>query len=134
MELVIPKDHIAWCRPLAEEMLIEYSDYFAAAKMDKKVEMLFDHIGKDISTVKYMDIGANNFCSYNNTYLFYRAGASGVLIEANPDFADVLRTNRPRDVLLSCGCTAGKQKGVMTYYKTNRAGYNRPLAKINISK
>ncbi len=122
--LGIPEDHIAWGRPLAQEMLIEYSDYFAAARMDQKVKQLFDHIGKDISSIRYMDIGANNFCLYNNTYLFYRAGASGVLIEANPDFADPLRSNRPRDVLLSCGCTAGSQKGVMTYYKTNRAGYN----------
>lgn len=35
-----------------------------------------------------------------------------------------MRQNRPRDVVLSCGCDAGEVKGELTYYKTNRAGYN----------
>lgn len=124
MALGIPQNHIIWARPLAQAMMIEFSEYFAAARMDKKVEMLFTHIRKDISTVKYLDIGANNFCLYNNTYLFYKSGANGVLVEANPDFAEELRQNRPRDIVLSCGCVAGDVKGELTYYKTNRAGYN----------
>lgn len=122
--LGIPRKRIAWCRSLAQEMMIEYSDYFSNRRMDQKVLELFQHINKDISTIRYLDIGANHFCLYNNTYLFYKSGARGVLVEANPDLAEDIRENRPGDVLLSCGCTPGDSKGVLTYYRTNRAGYN----------
>jgi len=29
--------------------------------------------------------------------MFYRAGSNGVLVEANPDFVDEIKRNRPRD-------------------------------------
>jgi FkbM family methyltransferase len=120
----IPSSNIAHGRPLAESVLNVVWEWFAAVKMDLKVKELFDKIGKNISEIKYMDIGANNYLFYNNTYLFYKAGASGVLVEANPDFYDVLRANRPRDIVLNCGCSPDDANETLTYYKTTRAGHN----------
>jgi hypothetical protein len=129
-KLGLPKTNIIHARSLAEEVMKISAEHFAATAMDLKVKSLFDRIGKDISTVKYLDIGANNYLLYNNTYLFYRAGASGVLVEANPDFSDILAANRPRDTILMCGCAVDDSADMMTYYKTNRAGYNTFVRKL----
>jgi hypothetical protein len=124
IKLGISSSNIIHARPLAESLLKISADYFAQNKMDLKVKELYDKIGRDISTIKYIDVGTNNYLLYNNTYLFYRAGARGVLVEANPDFADILRSSRPEDTILMCGCSESDTIEEMTYYKTNRAGYN----------
>jgi len=56
--------------------------------------------------------------------MFYRAGANGVLVEANPDFVDVIKENRPRDNAIMCGCSDVPSNEEWTYYKTKHAGYN----------
>lgn len=126
----ITHEKIFHARPFAEELLKLCAEYYAQNRMDLKVKELFDGIKRDISEIKYIDIGANNYLLYNNTYLFYKAGASGVLVEANPDFADILRDNRPRDAVLMCGCSDSDNYDGMTYYKTNRAGYNTFVKEI----
>lgn len=56
--------------------------------------------------------------------MFYHAGSNGVLVEANPDFVDVIRENRPRDTAIMCGCSDVESSEEWTYYKTKHAGYN----------
>lgn len=51
----------------------------------------------------YLDLGAHHPSYLNNTYLFYRCGASGVNVEANPALAVGLRRTRPRDRTLNLG-------------------------------
>ena len=122
--LGICKERMIHARPLAEKLLNISADYFSQGAMDLKVKTLFDSIGKDISTIRYLDIGANTWLLYNNSYMFYRAGANGVLVEANPDFVDVIRENRPRDNAIMCGCSDVESNEEWTYYKTKHAGYN----------
>lgn len=122
-------EHIVHIRDLSEKILDVYSEYYAQNRMDLKVKELFDSIGRNIASIQYLDIGCNNYLLYNNTYLFYKNGASGVLIEANPDFGEILKQKRPRDVLISAGC-ASKDLESMRYYKTNRAGYNTFIESI----
>lgn len=117
------ENQIIHVRDLSEQLLDIHAEYYAQNKMDLKVKELFDSIGKDISTIKYIDIGSNNYSLYNNTYLFYKNGATGVLVEANPDFSEMLKKNRPKDMVLSAGCAAYTVES-LKYYKTNRAGYN----------
>jgi FkbM family methyltransferase len=126
----IEENQIYHVRSFSEELLKKTADYYAQNKMDLKVKELFDKIGRDISTINYVDIGANNYLLYNNTYLFYRAGAKGVLVEANHDFAEILRSNRPNDILCLAGCSDCDNQEGMTYYKTNRAGYNTFVEEI----
>jgi FkbM family methyltransferase len=51
----------------------------------------------------YIDIGAYHPFVHSNTYLFYRGGGHGVLVEPNPAFTDALRKGRPRDHVLPIG-------------------------------
>ncbi|MCC8969197.1 FkbM family methyltransferase [Bradyrhizobium brasilense] len=52
------------------------------------------------ASVFYVEIGANHPISTSNTYLMYQRGARGVLVEPNPELGVLIRTARPRDVLV----------------------------------
>lgn len=51
-------------------------------------------------SIFYVEIGANHPISTSNTYLMYERGAQGVLVEPNPELGALIRTARPRDVLV----------------------------------
>ncbi len=53
--------------------------------------------------IRYLDIGAGEPKRLSNTYLLYLLGASGVLIEPDPDQASALRAARPRDTVVNVG-------------------------------
>jgi FkbM family methyltransferase len=55
---------------------------------------------------QYIDIGAWDPVDGNNTYLFYSAGAHGVLVEPNPTYYEKLRTVRTRDKVINAGLGA----------------------------
>jgi FkbM family methyltransferase len=58
---------------------------------------------RDIRQVRYCDIGANHPTKLSNTFLLYSMGASGVLVEPDPDLCGRLRRKRPNDVVLNVG-------------------------------
>ncbi|HEX9240964.1 MAG TPA: FkbM family methyltransferase, partial [Anaeromyxobacter sp.] len=66
----------------------------------------------------------------NNTYLFYRAGGSGVLVEADPGYVSLYQQHRPRDVVVSAAVvTSGMQAGDrITFYKSLDPGRSTVLA------
>lgn len=72
----------------------------------------FSQFGEDASIASYLravgrscrsyiDIGANDPVSHSNSYLFYRDGGSGVLVEANPEIVRRIRRKRPRDTVVN---------------------------------
>ena len=65
----------------------------------------------------YLDIGANHPTVLSNTYLLYKHGYRGILVEPNPELASLLEKFRKKDVILRIGAS-------------NRA----ELLKFNISK
>ncbi len=129
-KLGVKPEQIVHVRPLAEQILNASADYFSQNAMDQKVKTLLDSVERDISKIRYLDIGANTWLLYNNSYLFYRAGASGVLVEANPEFVDEIKKNRERDKAIMCGCSDVKSNEEWTYYKTKHAGYNTFVKEI----
>lgn len=59
-------------------------------------------LGRPMSSLVYLDIGANHPIQTSNTYLFYaKYGCSGVLVEPNADLLPTLRQVRPRDRLIN---------------------------------
>ena len=58
--------------------------------------------GIDPSRMRYLDIGAADPVVISNTYLFSTLGASGVLVEPDPDQAARLRT-RTGDIVVNAG-------------------------------
>ena len=126
----INEENIVHARAFSEKILNISAEYFSQNAMDNKVKTLFESVGRDISKIRYIDIGANMWLLYNNSYLFYRAGANGVLVEANPDFVDSIKQNRPRDVAIMCGCSDVESTEEWIYYKTPHAGYNTFVKEI----
>jgi FkbM family methyltransferase len=93
--------------------------YFLRRFVDHKIHSRsgFSQFGEDASVASYLralgrscrsyiDIGANHPVLHSNTYLFYRDGGSGLLVEANPVIAKRLRRKRPRDKILNQGVVA----------------------------
>lgn len=60
-------------------------------------------LGHGVSTVTYLDVGAAHPSRLSNTFLLYRRGAKGVLVEPDPEQAAELRKRRPRDTVLNVG-------------------------------
>lgn len=64
---------------------------------------LCDHFGLGKQDIRYLDVGAGDPCCLSNTFLMYRWGARGVLVEPDPDQVGRLRAKRPRDLVIAAG-------------------------------
>jgi len=62
----------------------------------------------------YVDVGSNHPSDISNTYLLYRNGYKGILIDANKELCKLCEKFRPRDIILNIG--AGNEAGVMDFY------------------
>jgi len=71
----------------------------------------------------YLDIGAYHPTTINNTYLFYKKGATGVLVEPNVDICKVLRAVRPRDTVIEAGIGITAQREA-DYYRMTEPSWN----------
>ncbi len=66
---------------------------------------LWEFIAKyNLTDSVYVDIGANHPTDISNTYLLYRKGLKGIVIEPNNELIDLFRTFRRRDIPLAIGC------------------------------
>jgi FkbM family methyltransferase len=86
-ELVIPDE--LWTSKLS----------FSQFGEDLIVYNLFKKLG--IQTGKYIEIGAFDPLLFSNTYLFYRNGWRGILVEPNPVGYRKLVSRRPQDMVLN---------------------------------
>ncbi len=78
---------------------------YAQCNEDLIVEALlraqFIGAGRDMSTVRYLEVGGNHPVQTSSTYLLYRAwGGRGYIVEANAGLARRLISTRPRDVVI----------------------------------
>jgi hypothetical protein len=64
----------------------------------------------------YIDIGAYDPITGSNTYLLYKTGSRGVLVEPNPARTPKLREVRPGDVVLEIGIGARAEDEEADYY------------------
>lgn len=82
---------------------------------DRILWSLIYNIFKKTHPISYMDIGCNNPIFDNNTYFFYFHGGSGVLVEPNPHYSDMIKITRPRDAFYNVGI-AFDEKTEAEYY------------------
>ncbi len=71
--------------------------------------------GMGFNKISYLDIGAHDPISMNNTYLFYRQGGRGVCIEPNPRIYTRLKRHRRRDICLNAGVSETREDNVEFY-------------------
>ncbi len=96
---------------------------FAANGEDLLVEGWLRNYGCDFSRVRYVDIGANHPKFLSNTFMFYEAGASGILVEPDPDNAELLRSKRPRDIVVNSGVAFDERRSA-TLFRITSSGFN----------
>lgn len=76
----------------------------------KRLRFSYAQHGEDIvaeallpqDTGFYVEVGAFHPVSISNTYLFYRKGWRGIVIDPSPDTAALFRRRRPGDLFLPC--------------------------------
>ena len=97
------------------------TESFSQAGEDLSVNYILQQL--NVTTLTYLDVGANDPIEFSNTYFFYLKGHRGVLVEPNVDLCQKLREVRPRDETLPAGIgmTAAKEAD---YYLLNYPGLN----------
>ena len=53
----------------------------------------------------YVDVGANHPSDISNSYLLYRKGFRGIIVEPNQELAGLFKKFRPKDIALAIGCS-----------------------------
>lgn len=86
---------------------------------DRIVSFLFDWL--QIQSPSYLDIGAHHSSWLNNTYLFYKAGSTGVCVEPDPSLFSELKRNRSRDICLNIGIGSGAKEMAEFYVMSSRS-------------
>jgi FkbM family methyltransferase len=68
-------------------------------------DLIVDFVVKamQIEDMTYLDIGAHHPTKYSNTYLFYKRGFRGVLVEPDPELMASIKHMRPHDVCIEAG-------------------------------
>ncbi len=70
-------------------------------------KFVFENLLKfDLFSGIYVDVGANHPTDISNTYLFYKNGFRGVIVEPNKEFSSLYGFFRKRDFVFSVGCGA----------------------------
>ncbi len=119
------QDHFSQICSIRENL----SDYsFSQIGEDRIVFYLFSRLGVALKDVKYLDLGAAYPIGSNNTYLFYQYGASGCLVEADPDYFQDYQRMRPRDLAIHAAVlpelSVDKVDRLVEFYKTRDPGWS----------
>ncbi|KKT30253.1 MAG: methyltransferase FkbM family protein [Parcubacteria group bacterium GW2011_GWA1_44_13] len=100
----IPKKYLDPVLGLRRSILKRYTRKISYSQCgeDIIIEFLLRDVLK-IKNITYLDLGAHHSSFLSNTYLFYKKGFQGVLIE--PDFYlfEEIRKRRQRDIVLNFG-------------------------------
>jgi FkbM family methyltransferase len=66
----------------------------------------------------YVDVGANHPTVISNTYLLYRNGMRGVVVEPHRELVELHKKTRPEDYHIDCGCGEKPSMEVFNLSKT----------------
>jgi len=100
--------------------------FFKARFAPRGARISFSQYGEDlivrdilrkvgVRDITYIDIGTHHPYFGNNTYLLYKNGGRGVLVEPNSSMCEVIKTKRPKDICLNIG--AGAEDGEADFYE-----------------
>lgn len=77
----------------------------------------------------YIDIGANDPKKFNNTFLFYKNGWSGINIEPNVEKINLFKKNRKRDLNLNFGVgTANSNLNFYIFQEDTLSTFSKEVA------
>ena len=84
---------------------------------DRKIIKLFKERGT------YLDLGCFHPTRYNNTYLMYKSGWSGINIDLNPTSIELFNVARPKDLNL-CAAVSDKKTTKNLYFHHHLSSLN----------
>ncbi len=79
-------------------------------------DLIAQELLKDIKVGSYLEIGAYHPKVFSNTYLFYKKGWRGVVVEPNERMARLYKESRPGDEVIEGGVTGYQGNKVAEYY------------------
>jgi FkbM family methyltransferase len=129
--------------------ITSYSQYGEDVIIDSLLRCLIPERYKSLS-IAYCDIGSNHPVNMSNTYLLYKKGMKGVLVEPNTHLAKCIISFRPLDVLVQAAITLSKKEHEYLYipqyheiaslnpkfinaYRVQRNMLEVPLKKISVN-
>ena len=98
---------------------IYYEKYSKKSYSISYVDLIIDRIFSDVSKGIYIDIGCNHPIKYNNTYLLYKRGWSGINIDLDKTSISQFNKMRKNDYNVQelVGSTDGEEKEIYYYHK-----------------
>ena len=95
---------------------------YAQSGEDQIIQYILKYLGISVSSVRYLDLGANHAKEISNTYSFYRQGARGVLLEANPKLIPELNLYRSEDEIIPKCLVSDPKIKTIPFYILNGDG------------
>ncbi len=99
-----------------------YDVYATKSYSQEGEDMILRRIFEDRSEGFYVDVGAHHPKRFSNTYLFYRAGWSGINVDATPGSMAAFRKSRPRDINVEVAIS--EEPGEAIFYLYNEPALN----------
>jgi FkbM family methyltransferase len=96
--------------PAATTLFRTDFSYSGAGEDRFVLSWLLSAYGLTETEIRYCDIGANHPRKLSNTFALYQRGARGILVEPDPQQADLLRRHRPRDTILNVGAAFDERR------------------------
>lgn len=93
---------------------------FAQNAEDVRVWRAFHNLGEFGPGLTFVDVGANEPRHLSITASLHDLGWRGLLIEADPTLAEVLRVQRPGDTVIECA--ASDTQGIITFHRVPGTG------------
>jgi FkbM family methyltransferase len=81
-------------------------------------------ISLHIEKPTYLDLGGYHPVVDSNTYLLYKNGSRGVIVEANPDLALLIQNTRTEDKILNLGIVDDENAGSLPFYIMTQKGWS----------
>lgn len=102
--------------PIATTLRETYAQCNEDIIVEALLRSIFISCGRDMSTLRYLEVGGNHPVQTSSSYLFYRAwGARGYIVEANAELAHRLSSIRPRDLIIRTAVSDSFDKTVSFY-------------------
>jgi len=103
---------------------IYYEKYSKKSYSISNVDLVIDRLFRDIEKGVYIDVGCNHPIKYNNTYLLYKRGWTGINIDLDETSIKEFNIIRKKDhnVQKMVGSLDGEEKEI--YYYHERSAIN----------
>lgn len=94
---------------------------YSGSLEDIVIDNIMNNLQIPYESMRYVELGVMDPIGASNTYYFYQRGASGILVEANPELIENIKWARKRDKIINKAVYVGKGDEV-TLYVSEDAG------------